>query len=204
MFNEFLNVSEAQTLSTAAYGDVTIPVANWDCYSLANYLTTQGVNTEVDLLRMKFVWPDKLTVYANGTTCQRLLGLEAGVNYEDITESPQMFDFSGTHQVQLWSNLAVSTYSSSNHNVACCSNLLCTVEVDQPFGYEVRYTDTSGVFIRMFDFTPTYIVLHLTDQDGNVLEPTKEWSVCLVFQETQEEAYQELQQPSPEYFGHQV
>lgn len=181
-------------LSTG-FGDYTIPGGvNWDCWSLANYLNKlfEDDNLQLtitpDMLRLKYIFSDKITVYA-ASTCQTILGLEAGVNYEDLTVCPKTFCLAGMREIRVFGSLCVSTYVSSHHRISACSDMLCSIPVRVLFGDEIYYVDESDTKVLLYDFEPSYIVIHFESPDGDVLEPEHDWSISLELSDSNEVGY---------------
>jgi hypothetical protein len=178
-------VAKEVTLSLTSVGSITIPRGNWDFAGLANYLNDwfldQGIFTIVtpDFMRMKYMFYPSISISASGTTCHALLGLDDGVDYVDITESPNVVDFYTLKQVHVFISPGLTSYSFGSAH--CCNSLLGSTDVTVPYGCMISHVSTTDDRLRVFDMNSDKLIFCLTDQNGHYLNITKPWSVSVRF-----------------------
>ena len=164
MFHYFPSVRTPKVLKTTGHDDITIFSANWDAYSLGNYLTAMLGDTTVafDPTDLRYYFSPSIDII-QGTTCQTYLGLPS--------------EFTGTVEKSIIpANLSVPqsiyVYTDLSAQTIPPSGLLGIVPISVGWGELICYDNTSAdTSLLCLDHQIRSIKLRLTNQNGSPLLP---------------------------------
>lgn len=153
--------------------NITFEEGNYTSTTFITEFTSKVSNVTVTLNKVNgkltFSSNSFIHFYANGSTCFKLIGLDANTDYEAKTIiAPYACNFAGISRIKVCSN-ELQTYNMDS-SVGTFSNVLATIPVNSTSFGILLFDNTTRFTCTLRNRTINYFDIKLLDDDDNLID----------------------------------